>query len=109
MLDPSDGGALSIWTVAGKGSKVSKSRWEDDPPAPTPQWRPVYHFTPPNGWLNDPNGLVFARGEFHLFHQFVPYSVGRDRAFSMLTQAADMHWGHAVSDDLVHWHDLPVA
>ena len=60
-------------------------------------YRPEYHFSPPANWMNDPNGLVYYQGEWHLFYQ---YSPGR---------APGSHWGHAVSTDLVHWEHLPVA
>lgn len=62
-------------------------------------YRPDYHFTPAKGWMNDPNGMFYLDGEYHLFFQYYPDT----------TVWGPMHWGHAVSKDLVTWEELPIA
>lgn len=63
------------------------------------QYYPYFHLAPPVGWMNDPNGLIYFNGQYHAFYQYHPYDANW----------GPMHWGHAVSDDLVYWRHLPVA
>ena len=71
--------------------KDYRKSYEGDP------HRPIYHYVNPEHTLNDPNGLCFWQGKWHLFYQAYPPEDTRQ------------HWGHAISDDLIHWQDLPYA
>lgn len=64
-----------------------------------PRYRQHYHLQTPGGWLNDPNGLCYFKGYYHVFYQYHPYSA----------EWGPMHWDHARSHDLIHWEELPVA
>jgi fructan beta-fructosidase len=84
---------LSFFACKQKESEVHKAVFTDE------DYRPQYHFSPATNWMNDPNGMVYYDGEYHLFYQHYPDS----------SVWGPMHWGHAVSRDLIHWERLPIA
>lgn len=86
--------------MAGCGEKKETNETASAEPAlMDEQFRPQYHFTPEEQWMNDPNGLVYQNGKYHLFYQYYP----DDNVWG------PMHWGHSTSEDLVNWEHLPVA
>ncbi|PWK86950.1 levanase [Lentzea atacamensis] len=87
---------ISLLTVAALVGAVPVAQAE--PPFIEPH-RPQFHYTPAKNWMNDPNGLVYHKGEYHLFYQYNPEG----------NTWGNMSWGHAVSPDLVHWRELPLA
>ena len=82
---------LSLLNLSGAAQPAD--RGYDEP------FRSQFHFTPEKNWMNDPNGLVWYKGEYHLFYQYNPFG----------NVWGHMSWGHAVSKDLIHWQHLPVA
>lgn len=81
------------------GCKADSPQLLGTPVKQVEPYRPQYHFSPLANWMNDPNGLIYANGEYHLFYQYHPEDI----------VWGPMHWGHAVSKDLVSWTHLPIA
>jgi fructan beta-fructosidase len=81
------------------GASEQTDRTSDDGEAATQRYRPVVHFTPAENWMNDPNGPVYADGQYHLYYQYNPFG----------NLWGNIGWGHAVSSDLVDWEELPMA
>jgi sucrose-6-phosphate hydrolase SacC (GH32 family) len=88
---------ISLDTKTVEQNAVSQNLWAKS--EYQEQYRPQIHFSPLKHWMNDPNGMVYYQGEYHLFYQYHPES----------TVWGPMHWGHAVSTDLVNWEELPIA
>lgn len=103
-LDAYQGETLTIELDDPSGQKglervYASERLANEDELYTERYRQQVHFSNQRGWNNDPNGLIYYNGEWHLFFQYNPY--GWDWG--------NMHWGHAVSDDLIHWDELPAA
>ncbi len=90
-------GIIVFLSCKEKAKPMSASAAE--PAAYQEKYRPQFHFSPVKKWMNDPNGLVFNQGVYHLFYQYYPDDI----------VWGPMHWGHAVSKDMVHWENKPIA
>ncbi|MEM9361733.1 MAG: glycoside hydrolase family 32 protein [Bacteroidota bacterium] len=90
--------ALSL-VLACKSKKEVEQENIEQAHAYTEMYRPQYHFSPEEKWMNDPNGLVYCDKTYHLFYQYYPDEI----------VWGPMHWGHAVSTDMVHWEHKPIA
>lgn len=98
-ITPLLGKELRVCTVPETGFVPAQCAERPQPTDVTEEFRPMVHFTPKTGWINDPNGMIFHEGTYHMFYQYNP--AGREWG--------NMHWGHAVSGDLVHWEERDTA
>ena len=78
---------------------VDEEKISTDELAYSEPFRPQFHYSPPEKWMNDPNGLVYHDGTYHLFYQYYPEDI----------VWGPMHWGHATSSDMIHWENKPIA
>ena len=95
------GGILLLFFLGCKGKAEQNTDQQAviDEPRFKEKYRPQYHFTPESMWMNDPNGLVYNQGVYHLFYQYYPEDI----------VWGPMHWGHATSKDMVYWQHRPIA
>src|ERR1700756_3730833 len=92
-------GASALSTV-NKYAFVTAAQNSGDPKRlATDPRRPQFHFLAPANWMNDPNGLVYWNGIYHMFYQHNPNAA----------VWGDMHWGHAISREMIHWRHMPIA
>jgi len=91
--------AVLVFSCKEKEAKKEVVAEKTDTSYYTEPYRPQFHFSPEENWMNDPNGLVYHNGVYHLFYQHYPEDI----------VWGPMHWGHAVSKNMLHWEHKPIA